>query len=147
MAQGDITWFDDCLTHMIDSDQASTDHLYLAILDNTTAPAADDADPVLGDYTEVGTGGTYTSGGTDLGTIASVVTQTSGTLKIDSGTNPSWAQDASNDSDAYWGLIYNYTNGTKFAWAFVDLGGPFDMSGGSLTVTWNASGILTGSVS
>jgi hypothetical protein len=64
-------------------------------------------------------------------------------MKFDSDTNPTWAQHASNDVDAYWGIIYNDTDGTDRAIAFVDLGGPVDMGAGDLTITWNASGIFT----
>jgi hypothetical protein len=62
---------------------------------------------------------------------------------MDSGTNPSWASDASNDTDAYWGLIYNDTQAGDPAICYVDLGGPIDMTAGTLSITWNASGIAT----
>lgn len=143
MARGDITIFQVAMAKMLDGDWASSDHFYLAICDNTATPTAGTTTPTLSDFTEVGTSGTYVSGGTDLGTLADLVTQTSGTMKFDSATNPTWAQDASNDNDAYWGIIYNYTDAAHDALAFVDLGGPVDMSAGDLTVTWNGSGIFT----
>lgn len=143
MARGDVVVFNAALAKMLDGDWASTDHFYLAICDNTAAPAADTATPVLGDFTEVGNSGTYTTGGTDLGTLADLVSVSSTTMTFDSATNPTWAQDASNDTDAYWGIIYNYTDAGKDAVAYVDLGGPVDMTAGDLTVTWNASGIFT----
>lgn len=143
MARGDLVVFNEAKAKMLDGDWASTDHFYLAICDNTTAPSASTTTPTLGDFTQVGTGGTYTSGGTDLGTLATLVTQSGGTMTFDSTTNPTWAQDASNDTDAYWGIIYNFTDGANDVLAYVDLGGPVDMSAGDLTVTWNASGIFT----
>lgn len=143
MARGDITFFEEALAKMLDGDWASTDHFYCAVLDNTTTPTAADATPVLGDYTEVGAAGTYTAGGTDLGTLADLVSEAAGTMTFDSATNPTWAKDASNDNDAYWGLVYNYTDANKDAVCFIDLGGPVDMTAGSLTITWNASGIFT----
>jgi len=143
MARGDVTIFEEALAKMLDGDWASTDHFYLAICDDTTTPTAADATPTLGDYTEVGNGGTYVTGGTDLGTLADLVSEAAGTMTFDSSTNPTWAQDVGNDVDAYWGIIYNYTDAGHDAVAFVDLGGPVDMSGGHLTVTWNASGIFT----
>jgi hypothetical protein len=143
MALGDVTVFNEAKAKMLDGDWASTDNFYLAICDNTTVPSATTATPVLGDFTEVGTAGTYTAGGTDLGALSALVTEAAGTMTFDSTTNPSWAQDASNDTDAYWGIIYNYTDAGKDAVAFVDLGGPVDMTAGDLTVTWNASGIFT----
>ena len=143
MATGDVTIFDEAKAYMLDGGWESADDMKLAILDNTTAPTASDTTPALGDYTEVGAAGTYTAGGTSLGNWGTMVTESGGTATIDSSTNPTWAQDGSNDTDAYWGLIYNDTQAGDPALAFVELGGPVDMSAGSLTVTWNASGIAT----
>lgn len=143
MASGDITVFQEAMAKMLDGDWASTDHFYCAICDNTTTPTAATATPVLGDFTEVGAAGTYVAGGTDLGTLADLVTQSAGTMTFDSATNPTWAKDASNDSDAYWGIVYNYTDAGKDALLFVDLDGPVDMTAGDLTITWNASGLFT----
>ena len=143
MATGDLTVFDEAKAYMIDGGWESADAIKCAILDNTTAPTAGDTTPALGDYTEVGAAGTYTAGGTSLGSLGTLVTEAGGTMTFDSSTNPTWAQDASNDTDAYWALIYNDTQAGDPAIAFVELGGPVDMSAGALTVTWNASGLFT----
>ncbi len=143
MAQGDITFFDEAKAYMIDGGWESADDIKCAILDNTTTPAAADATPALGDYTQVGSAGSYVAGGTSLGNLGTCVTESGGTMTFDSSTNPSWAQNASNDTDAYWALVYNDTDAGDLALCFVDLGGPIDMTAGSLTVTWNASGIFT----
>lgn len=143
MARGDVVVFEEARAYMLDGGWEAADTIKCAILDDTTTPAVDDTTPALGDYTQVGSGGTYVSGGTSLGTWGDCITQTSGTVKFDSGTNPTWAQDPGNDVDAYWGLIYNDTDGGDLAIAYVDLGGPVDMSAGDLTITWNASGIFT----
>lgn len=143
MARGDVTVFEEAKAYMIDGGWEAADDIKCAILDDTTTPTAADTTPALGDYTQVGTGGTYSSGGTSLGNLGTCVTESGGTMTFDSTTNPSWAQDASNDTDGYWGLIYNDTQAGDPAIGFVDLGGPVDMSAGSLTITWNASGIFT----
>lgn len=143
MAAGDITFFNEALATMLEGQWATTDTMKIAILDNTTAPTAATVTPALGDFTQVGATGNYTAGGTSLGTWGDMVSQTAGTVTFDSVTNPTWAQHASNDVDAYWGLVYNDTQAGDPALAFVDLGGPVDMSAGSLTITWNASGIAT----
>ena len=57
--------------------------------------------------------------------------------------SPSWAQNAANPTDAYYGIVYNNTNAGKEAIGFVDLGGVFDMTTGDLAVNWNASGFFT----
>lgn len=143
MAQGDITIFDEAKAFMIDGGWEAADDIKCAILDDTTTPAAADATPALGDYTEVGTAGTYVAGGTSLGNLGTLTTESAGTMTFDSATNPQWLQNASNDADAYWALIYNDTDAGDLALGFVDLGGPADMSAGDLTITWNASGIFT----
>lgn len=143
MATGDIVWFEEARTLDYFAGWETTDDIKVAILDNTTAPTAATATPALGDFTQVGTAGTYTSGGTSLGNWGTVWSEAGGTGTMDSATNPTWAQDASNDTDAYWGLIYNDTRAGDPAIAFIELGGPVDMSAGSLTITWNGSGIAT----
>ena len=143
MATGDVTVFDEAKAKMIAGDWASTDAFYLAIMDNTTIPTAATATPVFGDFTEVGAAGSYTANGTSLGALSTLVTEAAGVMTFDSSVNPTWAQNASNDVDAYWGIVYNFTDVGKDAVAFVELGGPVDMTAGDLTVTWNASGIFT----
>lgn len=141
MAAGDITVFDEAkLAFFNGTHDLDTHTIKCAILDNTTTPAAADATPILGDYTQVGAAGTYTAGGT---TCTVSLTESAGTVTFDLTTNPTWAADASNDTDAYWALIYNDTSTGDQAIAFVDLGGPVDMTASALTVTWNGSGVFT----
>lgn len=143
MARGDVVVFNEAKAKMLDGDWASTDNFYLAICDNTVAPTAATVTPTLTDFTEVGIAGNYVAGGTNLGSLATLVAQAAGTMTFDSTTNPTWAANAGNDTDAYWGIVYNYTDAGKDCVAYVDLGGPVDMATTSLTVTWNASGIFT----
>lgn len=143
MATGTVTVFDEAKAYMIDGGWEAADDIKCAVLDDTTTPAAGDTTPALGDYTEVGSGGTYVAGGTSLGNLGTVVTEAAGTMTFDSATNPTWAQDASNDVDATWGLIYNATAAGDPAIAFVELG-VVDMSAGALTITWkHPEGIFT----
>lgn len=154
MAAGDVTVFDEALAYMMDGGWASGDTIRCAICDNTTTPVASAAVPAVGsggttNYTEVGTAGSYTAGGISLGTWGALITEANGVLTFDSTTNPSWTQDANNDVDAYWGIIYNDTDVSNRAIAFVQLAGTtntgvaVDMSAGALTITWNANGIFT----
>lgn len=147
MAQGDITFFEEALAYMIDGGWEAADDIKCAILDNTATPTASTATPALGDFTEVGTVGTYSAGGTSLGNLGTLVTEAAGVMTFDSSTNPTWAQHAGNDADAYWGLVYNDTQAGDPALLFVDLGGPVDMTAGDLTITWNASGLFTITIS
>lgn len=143
MARGDVTVFDESKAKMLSGDWASTDHFYCAVCDDTATPVAATATPVVGDFTQVGAGGTYVADGTDLGALSTLVSVAAGVMTFDSATNPTWAQDPGNDADAYWGIIYNFTDAAKDAVAFVDLGGPVDMAAGDLTITWNVAGIFT----
>lgn len=143
MARGDVVVFNESKAYLIEGGWEAADDIKVAICDNTTTPTAATATPALGDFTQVGTAGSYVAGGTSLGNIGTLTTQAGGTVTFDSATNPSWAQHASNDTDAYWGIIYNDTDAGDLAIAYVDLGGPVDMSAGSLTITWNVSGIFT----
>jgi hypothetical protein len=143
MARGDVTMFEESLAYMIDGDWGSTDDIKCGVVTNAVVPTAADAAPDFADYTEVTAAGTYVAGGTSLGNLTTCVSEAGGTMTFDSATNPTWAQDASNGTTAYYGIIYNETNANDLCIAFVDLGGPVDMSGGDLTITWGASGIFT----
>ena len=143
MATGDVVVFDEALAKMLTGNWASTDSFWCAILDNTATPIAAYATPLFADFTEVGTAGTYVAGGLTLGAYSGLVAEAAGTVTFDSATNPTWAQHASSDSDAYWGLIYNKTDSASDCLAFVDLGGPVNMKTGSLTITWAGAGIFT----
>ena len=143
MARGDVVVFNVAKGKMLDGDWASTDQFWCAICDNTATPTAAFATPTLGDFTEVTAAGTYDAGGLNLGALSVLVSEAAGVMTFDSATNPSWAQSALSDVDAYWGIIYNYTDAAKDCVAFVDLAGPVDMTAGDLTITWNVAGIFT----
>ncbi len=149
MAQGDWTPFNALAQHIAEGvhGNLNTATLKLAIIRVATTPAATDADPHFGGTgttnlatNEAATAGTYTAGGTDVVNSGSL---TSNVYTIDGTTNPTWAAHASNSSDVAWGILYNDTIVSKKAIGFVDLGGSFDWTAGELTVTWDASGILT----
>ena len=143
MATGDVVVFDEALAKMLTGNWASTDSFWCAICDNTATPAAASGTPTLADFTQVGTAGTYVTGGLTLGAYSTLVSEAAGTVTFDSGTNPTWAQHASSDSDAWWGIIYNKTDTASDCLAFVELGGPVNMKTGSLTITWSGTGVFT----
>jgi hypothetical protein len=143
MARGDVVWFNEALEFMLDGGFEAADDLKLAICDNTVAPTQTTATPALADFTQVGSAGNYVSGGTSLGTLSACVTVSGAVMTFDSTVNPTWAANAGNDTDAYWGVGYNDTDAGKRALFYVDLGGPVNMATSALTVTWNASGIMT----
>jgi len=144
MARGDVTIFEEAIAYLIDGDFASTDDIKCGIVTNAVVPTAADAAPEFGDYTEVTDAGTYTAGGTSLGNLTTCVSEAGGTMTFDSATNPTWAQDDDNGETAYYAIIYNDDDANDLCIAFIDLGGPVDMSGGDLTISWaDGTGIFT----
>ena len=143
MARGDLTTFNEAKATMIDGGWEAADDIKIAIVDATVDPTAATASPALGDFTEVGTAGSYAAGGISLGTLGSMVSESGGVMTMDSAVNPSWTQDASNDNDAAWAIVYNDTQAGDPAICFIDLGGPVDMSAGPLNLTFDAAGLIT----
>jgi len=142
MAIGDLIFFEESKALMLSGGWEAADDIKVAIIDNTATPTAAFATPALADFTEVGTAGTYIAGGTSIGTWTSLIVEAAGTVTFDSATNPTWAQHASNDTDASWAIGYNDTDAGDAALFFVELG-TVNMATGALTITWNASGIAT----
>lgn len=143
MAAGDLVVFNEARGFLIDGGFESTDTLKCALVTSATAPTASTASPTLSDFTEVAAGGNYTAGGTSLGDLGTAVTTSGGTATFDSSTNPSWAQHASNPTNARYAIVYNDTDAGDRAIAYVDLGAVVDMTAGALTITWNPSGLFT----
>lgn len=143
MARGDIHWFNrallDCGKKLHD---LSADTLKLGIVDNTTVPGVNTADP------RWGAGGTTDLSANEVATAtgyagpitlaSKTFTQVSNipTLRADVVTI---AQDASGFTDAYWGVIYNDTDTGKRALAYVDLGGPIGNVSGDAIIDWNGA--------
>jgi hypothetical protein len=143
MATGDVTLFEE-FSEQLGTEQHnfSTDTLKLGLIDNMAPPTAADATPTWSDYSanEVGTGGGYPAGGI---TLASVTwSEAAGVATLDAA-NIALSQNASGFTDAYWGILYNDTNGTDMAIAFVELGGPVSEVAGPVNINWNAGGIVT----
>ena len=146
MAQGDVVFFDQFLVDVMEEiHNLETDTIKVALVDNVITPVATTADPRWGaggttdlSANEVAAGGNYAAGGATP--AAPEVTLTGGLAQFDAG-DVSWAQDASNPTDAEWAIVYNDTAAGKNAIGFVDIGGTFDMTTGDLSITWNANGI------
>ena len=143
MAAGDITFFDESMRTML-LGWAGTDILKCALVTNAVPPTAGDTLPELLDYTELpDVSGSYTPGGESLGNWTTFLTEDAGVVTFDTVSDPQWTQNALDTTDPYWGIIYNDTQTGDPCLAFVDLGGAIDLTLGSLTIVWNASGIAT----
>lgn len=144
MAVGDITIFDEAMAYMFDGGWATTDNIAADLLTDATAPLDTDVSPDPTNYTVA----TTTEGEQTLATWATFVAQSGGALTMDDDSaSVTWAQGGGNSTNCRWALIYNTTATTPHAnpaIAFVDLGSNRDLTAGSITITWNASGIITG---
>lgn len=147
MAAGDFVVFDQFLQDVGRKvHQLETDVIKFGLVTNVTTPTASTADPRWGaggttnfDTNEVTAGGNYAAEGPD---ISATYSQTSGTATFDA-TDVSIAQNAANPTNARWAIIYNSTSAGKECIGFLDLGSVINLSTGSFTVTWNASGLFT----
>lgn len=127
--------------------QLETDTIKLGLVTSSVTPSETTSDPRWGSggstnlsTNQVTPGGNYSSGGP---TIANNTYTLSSVTATFDGDNISISQDASNPTNARWGVIYNDTASGKQAIAFLDLGGATDLSAGDFSITFNASGIFT----
>jgi hypothetical protein len=148
MAVGDVIVFDQFLVDESEGlHDLENDDVKMGIVGNGVTPTAATSDPRWGaggstDFSaqEVTPGGNYSTGGPSLS--APSVTLTGGAAVFDAG-DVSIAQDGSNPTGAYWGIVYNNTATGKNAIAFVELGTAVDLTLGAFAVNWNGSGIFS----
>jgi hypothetical protein len=147
MAQGDIIIFDQFLLDLGEKiHDLSSDTFKLGLVNSATTPATTTGDPRWGaggttnfDTNEVTAGGNYTAEGATLAGVTSVL---SGGKAVFDANDVTFSQNASNPTNARWGIVYNNTDAGKRCLFAVDLGSVFDMTTGDLVITWNASGIF-----
>lgn len=143
MAAGDITVYNEAVGYMFDAGWATTNSIEINLVLATSTPTAADVAPAPGSYNLA----TSTEGAQVLNTWANCVTESGGTMTFDdTDASVVWAQGGGNSTTVRWAVIYNQTTTSPHADAaicFVDLGSNRDLTAGSLTITWNASGIFT----
>jgi len=148
MATGDVTWFDQALLDLGKKiHDLSTDVLKLGLVTSTVTPSATTADPRwgAGGGTNLSTNAVATgTAWTGPVTLASVAwTIVAGTPTLDAADPAQIAQDGAGFTNARWGIIYNDTAAGKQALCFIDLGSDRSIVTGPLSITFNASGVLT----
>jgi len=149
MATGDVKWFiqaeHDLGNKIHDLDN---DDIRMGIVTTTTVPVIGTAAPHWGGSgttnfatNQVGTGGTSYTGPIVLTSEAWAVSSPNATFDA---ADISLAQDASGFTNGAYGIIYNNTDANKRCLGFVEISaaGTASLVTGSLTITWNASGIL-----
>jgi len=153
MAAGDVTLFEEFADQLgMELHDFDNDTIKLALIDDTVTPTAADATPMWGagsgvdyDANEVTDAGGYTAGGI---TIPVTWSEAGGVATLDDNSGDvSLAQDGSGFTDARWGILYNDSAASKNAIGFVDLGAAVSEQAGPVNINWNASGILTVTVS
>ena len=149
MAQGDLTLFDEYSKELLSGthNHAAGGNTFRVSLHSTALPAASASAPSFGDWTEC-SGGGYNTGGENITAQMSVSNVSGSTYKWDSADNPSWNQNGTGPTDVKFALIYNQTDAGDKAVGFIDMttdGGttPISLQAGNISITWNASGILT----
>lgn len=147
MAAGDLTVFEEFALALGDEvHDFAADTFKLGLVTSSSTPTASDATPTWSDYVanEVGTGGGYPANGITLGSVT--FSEAGGVATFDAA-NITITQDGSGFTDARWGILYNDDAASDQAIAFLDLGGDVSEQAGDITITWNASGIFTITVS
>ena len=122
-----------------------SDSFKVGLIDNSTAPTAADATPRWADYSGDEVSGTgYTANGTAL--TGTSTDEVGGVTTFDDTGNVTWSQNGAGPTDIYWAILYNDTAASDQAVGFLDMGGAVSLQDGDVTITWNASGILTTTV-
>lgn len=145
--QGTVTVFNKAKEYLADGTFDLDTHTFKIALVSNSSLVATQADLALGTgFTEVSGGTSYVAGGA---TLTCTWTESAGTVTFDSSTNPSWSQDASGPTDIRYGIIYDDTDASDTALAYVDLTTSGDgttaisLQTGDITITWSGSGIFT----
>jgi hypothetical protein len=143
MAKGDIKWFSGALLAIGKKvHDLSADTFKLGLVTSTATPAIADADPrwaaggsVNFATNQVTPGGNYATGGPSLASVSWTSVSNVPTFRA---TDLTINQHASNPTNARWAIIYNDTDASKRALAFVDLGAATDLTLGNFTIDWQA---------
>jgi len=143
MARNDWVTFEQFGLDLADGEHdLGADTFKVALIDNSTAPTAADATPRWGDYSANEVSGTgYTAGGATLSGTG--VSEAGGVTTFDDTGNVTWSQNGAGPTDIYWAILYNDSAAADQAIGFLDMGGAVSLQDGDVTITWNASGILT----
>ena len=150
MAAGDLTVFNEFLVSLAEKKiNLETDTIKLALITSAVTPLVTATSPQWGagsdqdyDANEVATTGGYPVGGLTIVNPQFTRAAAVGTFD-DDGTNLSLAQNVLGFTNARWGIMYSDTATNKECIAFLDLGAAISEQAGPITITFNASGILT----
>jgi hypothetical protein len=123
----------------------NSDTIKVALATSSYTPDQDTHD-FFNDITNEVTGTGYTAGGATLGTPTFTYTGASNVFKFD-GDDVSWS---SSTITARYAIVYDSTPGTSATnplICYVDFGADVSTTAGTFTITWDAAGIFTVTVS
>ena len=151
MAKGDLTIFEEFANDIgLEKLNLNTDTFRLGLITTAAASvAASTATPTWSDFSASEVSGSgYSAGGATVASTSYVEASGVGTLD---GNDVTWSQNASGFTNARTAILYDDTPASaasKCAVCAVDLGSTnVSLQDGDVTVSWNASGILTITVS
>lgn len=136
MATGDLTIFEEFTDDIGEGEHTfGSDTLRLGIINNTSAPTASDSTPAWGDYSanQISTGGGYTG---PVALTGVTYTESGGTATLQANSFTVTQNASGQGSVTAWGILYNDTNGTDKAFAFIELG-TIDITAGDLVIKFN----------
>ena len=141
MAIGDISVYNEAKAYMIDGGWEAADSIRIDLIRGSgTQPAITDVAPDPTNYTMA----TTTEGVQTLDTLGNCIVASGATTTFDdTGATVVWASGGGNSTDCTYALVYNFSQAAPNGICFIDLGAARDLTAGSVTITWNASGIFT----
>jgi len=150
VAKGDLTVFEEFAKdiglklHQLDTDTHKLGLISTAA--STGAVVASNASPTWSDFSGAEVSGSgYSAGGATVASTA--LTEAAGVATFD-GSDVTWSQNASGFVNGRSAILYSSTASASNAICYVDLGSSnVSLVDGDITVAWNASGILTITVS
>ena len=145
MATGDIKWISGGLLAIGSKvHNLGSDTFKLGLVTSAVTPGIADTDGRWGaggsvNYAtnQVTPGGNYSTGGP---TLASVTWTNVSGVPTFRAVDVAIAQHASNPTNARWGIIYNDTDASKRAIAFVDLGSDRNLTTGAFAIDFGGAG-------
>lgn len=145
MAVGDIRWFAQGLHDLGEKiHDLSSDTYKVGLITSVATPTIGTAGPHWGgtgttdfNTNEVTPGGNYDAEGETLGSVTWTVVSSVPTFRA---ADVVVLQNASNPTNARWGIIYNSTDANKRCIGFIDLGSDRNLTTGDFTINFGGAG-------
>jgi len=152
MARGDLTLFEEFSNDLGGGKynfENGGDTIKVAVITTAiSSMAAGQATPTWGDFSAAQVSGSgYTAGGDTLASQS--YNEASGVATFDAN-DMTWSQASGGTSgftSANVAVMVDTTHASSVAFGYIDLGGPVNNNDGDVTISWNASGIFTVTVS